>query len=130
MQLLCPGLPHVCTCSFIGSTQDEPSHGRYTHLVNGAGDEALDVLVGSKDLGESGAEGWSSLHSGEAHLPDVVTVAKAKDPPTLVHCDTLLNLKHLTVEDWLTAVEVEVGVEGGCVWEWRGEEEVSGKERK
>ena len=74
-----------------------------THLINGTRDEALDVLVGSKDLGEGGAERRSGLDGGETHLADVVTVAKTKDTLGLVHRDTFLNLEHLPVKDWLTA---------------------------
>lgn len=77
-----------------------------THLINGTRDEALDVLVGSKDLGEGGAECRSGLDGGETHLADVVAVAKTKDTLGLVHRDTLLNLEHLTVKDWLTAASM------------------------
>ena len=63
----------------------------------------MNVFVGSKDLWECCTEGWGRLNCREGHLPNVVTVAETKDPLGLVHCYTLLNLQHLTVEDWFTA---------------------------
>ena len=78
-----------------------------SNLINSAGNETVNVFVGSKDLREGCAEGRGSLDCWETHLPDVITVAKTKDSLGLVHRDTLLYLQHLTVEDWLTA--------GGCV---------------
>ena len=62
------------------------------YLVNGTWNKTVDVFIGSKDLGECCAEGWSRLNCRERHLPDVVTVTETKDPLGLVHSYTLLNL--------------------------------------
>ena len=63
-----------------------------TYLVNGAWNETVNVFVGSKDLGESCAEGWGRLDSREGHLTNVITVTESKDPLGLVHRHTLLDL--------------------------------------
>ena len=62
------------------------------YLVDGTGDETMDVLVGSKYLWKGGAEGWGSLDGRKCHLADVVTVVEPKDTLGLVHCHTLLYL--------------------------------------
>lgn len=58
-----------------------PSHSEVWVLVNGAGDEALDVPLLPKHVRECGGEGRRSLHCWECHLPDVGLPLEAKDAP-------------------------------------------------
>lgn len=54
-------------------------------LVNGGGDQAGDVLLATKDVGEGAREGGGSLDRREGDLADVVTgAAKNKNQP--VNC--------------------------------------------
>ena len=95
---------HTAACSYRYSMQNalqckpkvippaELTGNIQTYLVDGTRNETVNVFVGSKDLGESCAEGWGRLDSREGHLTNVVTVTESKDPLGLVHCHTLLNL--------------------------------------
>ena len=74
------------------------------HLVNGAGDKTVDVLIFPEYLGEGGAERWGSLHSWEPHFPDVVRVLEPKDALALVGGHTLLYAQDLPVKVGLRAV--------------------------
>ncbi len=68
------------------------------YLINGTGDETLDVLPFSKYLWECRAEGRSSLNSWEPHLSDVISVLEPKDTSGLIHSDTFLDTKDLAIE--------------------------------
>ena len=76
---------------------------KHTHLVNGTGDQTLNVFPVSKNLWESRAKSWSGLHRRETNLPNVVGVLKSKDSLSLVGCHTFMNPENLSVEVWLRA---------------------------
>ena len=77
--------------------------GQKTDLVNGTGNETVDVLALLEDVGEGSAERRSCLHSWKSDLANAVSVHKAKYPLRLVHCHTLLNAQYIAVEVWTRA---------------------------
>ena len=56
-----------------------PCHPEVWVLVNGAGNEALDVPPLPKHVGKCGGEGRRRLHCWERHLPNVGLPLEAKD---------------------------------------------------
>lgn len=64
------------------------------YLVNGARDEASDVLARSKHVWEGVREGGSCLHCREGNLADVVLHAETKDATHLVHGHTPASKNH------------------------------------
>jgi len=88
---------------------------RYLHpyLVNGTGNEALNVLPISKYVRKGRAEGWGRLNCRETNLGNVVRILESKNGPDLISCHTLLNAKDLPIEAWGRAVwsqRSEVGI--------------------
>ncbi len=78
---------------------------RATHLVNGAGDETLDILLVAEYLGEGGAESWDRLNGGKADLTDAVGVLETKDALGLVSGNTLLCSEDVLVKVGLRTAE-------------------------
>ena len=62
---------------------DVPGHAKVGVLVNGARDEAPDLLVIAEDVREGIRQSGGSLHRRECDLADVVLALEPKDAPRL-----------------------------------------------
>ncbi len=71
------------------------------YLVDGTGDQTLNVLSITKYVWEGGTECWCCLHSWKANLSNVVMIIKPKDGLCLAGCHTFGNPKGLMVKVWL-----------------------------
>ena len=75
--------------------RDISSHAEIRVLVNGTGDQALDVLLGSKNGGERGRKGRSGLDCWEHDFSNVGAVIKPKDSFDLRRSEIVRELKQL-----------------------------------
>ena len=68
------------------------------YLVNGARDEASDVFLLAKDVGERRRERGSSLHGREHNLADAAAAVEAEDALHLIERHVFHDVHHVLVE--------------------------------
>mmetsp|Transcript_2922 Transcript_2922/g.6084 ORF Transcript_2922/g.6084 Transcript_2922/m.6084 type:complete len:286 (+) Transcript_2922:900-1757(+) len=94
-------------------------HAEVRVLIDGAGDEALELLALAEHVREAVGEGRGRLHGGEGNLGDGVLIGEPEDAARLVEGDALRDGHHVAVEVAAHVVEVvederALGVETNC----------------